>query len=179
MSGTTRDLTLVDVAGLKRLAEALSEPPIIEVVGRHLSDDEFVGYAAGRLPEDLAEQVDAHLAGCEECAREMDRIVSACEILLQERELLLEAAITAVFDQLGSPPAARGHESMAGSRLAVDTSGGPPLGWGHHFLTVSAPRPERHEPERNISAVGELGYDFDQDRDLIFQAYLAARKNTV
>lgn len=44
-------------------------------VGNHLSDDEFVGYAAETLTEAETQRVDEHLASCPTCAEEMGKLL--------------------------------------------------------------------------------------------------------
>jgi anti-sigma factor RsiW len=96
MSKTKKDLAVVGLGGLERLVDALGEGTN---EGRHLSDEEFIGYAAGSLPEDRVARLDRHLERCGECARELERIASASEDLLKEGEALIEQAVTSVLRQ--------------------------------------------------------------------------------
>lgn len=98
MNRTRKDLALVDIGGLKRLTEALGEA-IDDGLGRHLTDEELIGYAAGSLPEDRVGPLETHIAACEECARELERIASASEALLEESDFLMEQVVASVLRQ--------------------------------------------------------------------------------
>jgi anti-sigma factor RsiW len=51
-----------------------------EPVGYHLSDDQFIDYAAETLTPEEVQQTDQHLASCPDCAEEMERFVAASEV---------------------------------------------------------------------------------------------------
>lgn len=47
--------------------------------GSHLSDDEFVNYVMEHLSEEEVKRIDLHLAACEPCAAEMERLLEGAE----------------------------------------------------------------------------------------------------
>lgn len=60
--------------GLKKLSDDLQNLPDTPP-GNHLSDDEFVNYVMDHLSEEDVERIDLHLAACEPCAAEIERLL--------------------------------------------------------------------------------------------------------
>lgn len=63
---------------LNQLIEDLRKIPE-QPAGDHLGDDKFVDYAMGQLLEEEVDHIDRHLAACDICAAEMERIVEGAE----------------------------------------------------------------------------------------------------
>jgi orotate phosphoribosyltransferase len=51
-------------------------PPSDDAIGRHLTDDEFIGYAANTLDSVVDEAIDAHLGTCSTCTGRMEHLLS-------------------------------------------------------------------------------------------------------
>lgn len=64
-------ITPEKVAQLIALFRNLPKQPI----GEHLSDDEFVGYAAEALTDEETQRVDIHLGSCPDCAKQMEKLL--------------------------------------------------------------------------------------------------------
>jgi len=64
--------------GVEQLRDDLQNLPGIPP-GSHLSDDEFVNYVMEHLSEKEVERIDRHLAACEPCAAEMERLLEGAE----------------------------------------------------------------------------------------------------
>jgi len=64
-------LSTKDIDNLRTLLREVPD----DLVGDHLSDDEFVRYTIGELSEEEALKVDRHLESCLECTIEMERLI--------------------------------------------------------------------------------------------------------
>lgn len=84
MNHKNKDLTL-DQGTLNWLLRFLDEVPE-RPVGDHLSDDLMSAYVREELPSTLVEQMDRHLASCEECAERMEWQLSFMDILTAEAQ---------------------------------------------------------------------------------------------
>ncbi len=69
-----------------------------ELIGDHLTDEEFIGYSMKTLTAQEIERVDAHLDSCPRCAIEMERLQEAAESWKQEELVVLSRVAP---DQVG------------------------------------------------------------------------------
>jgi hypothetical protein len=84
MNHKNQELTL-DQGTLNWLLEFLEELPE-HPVGNHLPDDIMSAYVRDELPAPIVEQMDRHLASCEECAAKMEWLLSFTDILTEEAQ---------------------------------------------------------------------------------------------
>ena len=64
-------LSTKDIDNLRTLLREVPD----DMVGDHLSDDEFVRYTIGELSEEETLRIDKHLESCSECTIEMERLL--------------------------------------------------------------------------------------------------------
>ena len=46
-----------------------------ELIGDHLTDDEFIRYGRGELSDEESNKIGNHLESCDECATEAERLI--------------------------------------------------------------------------------------------------------
>jgi hypothetical protein len=56
-----------------------------DVVGPHLTDEEFINRSMETASPQETERIDAHLATCDECCSEVERLIEAAQALTPER----------------------------------------------------------------------------------------------
>ncbi|MEW6213235.1 MAG: hypothetical protein AB1631_33370 [Acidobacteriota bacterium] len=56
-----------------------------DVVGEHLTDEEFINRSLETASPEEVERIDAHLSTCDECCAEVERLMEAAQALTEER----------------------------------------------------------------------------------------------
>ena len=69
---------------LDNLVVALRNMPI-ELIGDHLTDDEFIRYGRGELSDEESNKIGNHLESCDECATEAERLIKGFKVWQGEK----------------------------------------------------------------------------------------------